>query len=211
MNYKKIIDISWPIIETMTAYKDRSVVKIQPTKTWEKDHAREALVTLGTHTGTHVDAPSHFMQGGQSIDQLNLLTLIGPCMVFDMTHIDDSIGFDDVKSLDVDSGKIVLFKTRNSEREYDALFDPNFIYLHKSAAKFLAQKNVRAVGIDYLGIERGQAEHETHLMLLEKNIPIIEGLRLGHVEPREYFLCCLPLKLQGLEAAPARAILLEDF
>lgn len=211
MNYKKIIDISWPITEAMTAYKNRSVVKIQSTKTWEQDHAREALVTVGTHTGTHVDAPPHFMQNGQTIDQLNLSTLVGPCVVFDMMHIEDSIGFDDVKSLDVDAEKIILFKTRNSDREHDALFDPNFIYLHKSAAEFLAQKNICAVGIDYLGIERGQAEHETHLLLLEKNIPIIEGLRLGHVEAREYFFCCLPLRLQGLEAAPARAILLEAF
>lgn len=209
MNFKKIIDISWPISESMTAYKDRSVVKFVHTKTWEQDHAREALITLGTHTGTHVDAQPHFMEHGATVDQLDLSKLIGPCTVIDMLHIDDHIDADDLKNLEIEPDQIVLFKTKNSALKSDDLFHASFIYLNQSAAKFLAEKKVKAVGIDYLGIERNQPGHETHLHLLEKNIPIIEGLRLEHVQAGTYFLCCLPLPLQGLEAAPARAILMQ--
>lgn len=209
MNYKKIIDISWPISENMTAYKDRKVVAVTHTKTWEVDKAREALITLGTHTGTHVDTPPHFMEQGPTIDQLDLAKLIGPCTVFDMTHIQDSIGCDDLEKLPIRADQIILFKTKNSALDPNALFNPQFIYLNVSGARFLADKKVRAVGIDYLGIERGQSGHETHLCLLEKDIPIIEGLRLSHVQAGEYFFCCLPLALAELEAAPARAILMQ--
>lgn len=209
MNYKKIIDISWPVCEGMTAYKDRKVVAITHTKTWEQDQAREALITLGTHTGTHVDAPPHFMEHGVTIDQLDLSKLVGPCTVIDMSHVDDHIGMDDLKNIEIQPDQIILFKTKNSVLESNASFNATFIYVHQSAAAFLAEKNVRAVGIDYLGIERGQPCHETHLRLLEKNIPIIEGLRLAQVQPGEYFFCCLPLALQGLEGAPARAILMQ--
>lgn len=209
MNYKKIIDISWPISQNMTAYKDKKVVVVTHTKTWEADKAREALITLGTHTGTHVDAPPHFMQNGPTIDRLDLATLIGRCTVFDMTHIDDCIKADDLKDLAILEDQIILFKTKNSALDPNAPFNPQFIYLNRSGAQLLAAQNVRAVGIDYLGIERGQQGHETHLCLLEKNIPIIEGLRLDHVPAGGYFFCCLPLALDGLEAAPARAILMQ--
>jgi arylformamidase len=210
MNYKKIIDISWPISQNMTAYKDRKVVAVTHTKTWEADKAREALITLGTHTGTHVDAPPHFMQNGPTIDQLDLAKLVGSCTVFDMTHVDDFIDAHDLKDLLILEDQIILFKTKNSALDHNTLFNPQFIYLNASGAQFLADKKVRAVGIDYLGIERGQPGHETHLRLLEKDIPIIEGLRLGHVQAGEYFFCCLPLTLAGLEAAPARAILMQE-
>lgn len=209
MNYKKIIDISWPISENMTAYKDRKVVAITHTKTWEADKAREALITLGTHTGTHVDAPPHFMEQGPTIDQLDLAKLVGPCIVLDMMHVDDCINAHDLKDLAIQADHIILFKTKNSALDPNTLFNPQFIYLRASAAQLLAEKNVRAVGIDYLGIERGQPGHETHLRLLEKNISIVEGLRLGHVQAGKYFFCCLPLALAGLEAAPARALLMQ--
>ena len=208
MNDKKIIDISWPISQNMTAYKDRKVVVVTHTKTWEADQAREALVTFGTHSGTHVDAPLHFMKYGSTIDQLDLAKLVGACTIFDMTHIDDSIDAHDLTDLPIPEDQIILFKTKNSALDPNALFNPQFIYLSTLAAQLLADKNVRAVGIDYLGIERGQPGHETHLRLLEKNIPIIEGLRLAHVQAGEYFFCCLPLALVGLEAAPARAVLI---
>lgn len=210
MKYINIIDISWPISQNMTAYKDRTVVTITHTKTWEQDSAREALVTLGTHTGTHVDAPPHFMEFGPTIDQINLSKLVGSCTVFDMTHVQDCIGAQDLKQCDLQENQIILFKTKNSMLDSDARFNPAFVYLSESGAVLLAKKNVKAVGIDYLGIERGQPGHETHLRLLEKNIPIVEGLRLEHVNPGNYFFCCLPLALQGLEAAPARAVLLQQ-
>ena len=126
-----------------------------------------------------------------------------------MSRIDDHIDAKDLEDVMIESDQIILFKTKNSALKSDDLFHASFIYLNQSAAKFLAEKKVKAVGIDYLGIERNQPTHETHICLLEKNIPIIEGLRLEHVQAGTYFLCCLPLRLQELEAAPARAILMQ--
>lgn len=209
MNYTKIFDISWPIEELMTAYKDKKVVSVTATKSWEQHHARESLVQLGTHTGTHVDMPSHFVEHGQTLDQLDIKKLVGPCVVIDCMHVDDCIMIDDIPSDYALEDRIILFKTKNSLLSSTDAFVSNFVYLSAQTAAFLAQKNVRAVGIDYLGIERNQPEHETHLKLLEKAIPIIEGLRLIEIDPGEYFFCCLPLALKGLEAAPARAILMR--
>ena len=90
------------------------------------------------------------------------------------------------------------------------MFHYNFVYVDKSAAEYLVQIKSVAIGIDYLGIERDQPQHDTHALLLQNNIPIIEGLRLGHVKPGYYTLMCLPLLIPGLDAAPARAILIED-
>jgi len=206
--YSKIIDISWPISSHMTAYKDRSVVAFTHTKIYEKDHAREAQIVLGTHSGTHVDAPSHFLEHGQPLDQIDLNYLIGPCKVLDLTNIEEKITAKDLYNFDIVENDRILLKTKNSFLDSNAPFDSLFVYLEKSGADYLAAKNIQSIGIDYLGIERNQPDHATHSIVLEKNIPIIEGLRLGHVEPGEYMLCCLPLALQGLEAAPARAILL---
>jgi len=206
--FTTIIDISWPISPDMTAYKDRSVVTFTATKTYEKDHVREATIVLGTHSGTHIDAPAHFLEFGQSLDKIDLSKLVGHCKVLDLTHIHEKITAQDLDMFDITDNNRILLKTKNSLLDAQARFDTGFVYLEKSGAEYLAAKNIISVGIDYLGIERNQPDHATHSILLEKNIAIIEGLRLGHVEPREYILCCLPLALQGLEAAPARAILL---
>ncbi len=203
-----IIDISWPISEGMTAYKDKKTVTFTAKKEFDRDKARETLLTLNAHSGTHIDAPSHFLQDGGTIDQLNLESVCGPCLVVDCTSVTEHITADDLKDVEIAPGMIVLFKTKNSEKSPENPFDPAFIYLEKSGAEYLASQKVKAVGIDYLGIERNQPDHETHTILLEKHIPIIEGLRLGEVTPGQYQLFCLPLALRGLEAAPARAILL---
>jgi len=100
-----------------------------------------------------------------------------------------------------------LFKTKNSALKNNAPFDPEFIYLDKTGAKYCVEQKIKAVGIDYLGIERNQPGHETHALLLENNIGIIEGLRLAHAEADQYFLICLPLLIPGADASPARAIL----
>jgi len=207
--YSKIIDISWPISPDMTAYKDRSIVTFTQTKTYEKDHAREATVLLGTHSGTHVDAPAHFLEHGQSLDQIDLNCLIGSCKVLDLTYVQEKITEQDLRAFNITQDDRILLKTKNSFLDSNARFDGLFVYLEKSGAEYLVSKNIRSIGIDYLGIERNQADHATHELLLHNNISIIEGLRLGHVEPDEYTLCCLPLLLSGLEAAPARAVLLK--
>jgi arylformamidase len=208
----KIIDISWPISPTVTEYKDRRTVRLEAAKTFEKDGVRESVISMNVHTGTHVDAPAHFLLHGGSIDATPLTSLVGPCVVLDCTDIKDAITAEDLERYAdlCSAGDIVLLKTLNSDEPADGPFNKNFIFLAASGAQFLADLEVKAVGIDYLGIERGQADHATHEILLSRGMPIIEGLRLAAAQPGRYHVCVAPLLLQGLAAAPARAFLIEE-
>lgn len=206
----KIIDISWPISDEMTTYKNKDNVLIQSTKTYEADVVRETTLTIHSHTGTHIDAPSHFIKDGLSIDQLDPLCCSGSAQVIDMTRVSDCITKDDLITITIKSDHIILFKTKNSALSPTASFNYNFIYVDASAASYLAEQSIRAVGIDYLGIERNQPQHETHLTFMQHNIPIIEGLRLQDVQAGIYTLWCLPIKIPGLDGAPARALLIQE-
>jgi arylformamidase len=205
----KIIDISWPINESMTEYKDAKSVKFTPTRTMENNNVREWHISMSNHTGTHVDSPAHFLPTGQTIDKVSLEHLIGPARVIDLTSVVEKITAASLESLAICSGEIILLKTTNSFREHTDRFTYNFVYIDESAAHYLVAKKIKAIGIDYLGIERNQPNHETHTMFMQMNIPIIEGLRLGSVTAGNYFLCCLPLYAIGIDAAPARAVLIQ--
>ena len=194
----------------MTAYKDRKTVSFEATKTFEHDRVRESKITLSTHTGTHVDAPAHFLPGGETIDATPLEMLMGNCLVLDFTSVKEKITRADLEIYDIDDEDIILLKTKNSSLSPTAPFETDFVYLEESGAQYLIEAGAKAVGIDYLGIERQQADHATHKALMLAALPIIEGLRLGHVHEGEYSIACLPLQTVGLEAAPARVILIED-
>lgn len=204
----KLIDISWPIFPGMSEYKDRNSVQFQQTKTFEKDQARETLMSMHVHTGTHVDAPAHFIHHGKTIEQVDVHSICGPCQVIDCTQVPEKITENDLAHHALHASDIILLKTSNSALEPTQPFHQQFVYLEHSGAQYLIQKKVKAVGIDYIGIERSQRNHETHTALLSHDISIIEGLRLGHVKPGAYFLICLPLLTIGIDAAPARAVLL---
>lgn len=206
----KIYDISWPVFNGMTEYKDRSVLHIKQTKTFEKDYVRESLITIGSHTGTHIDSSAHFLKEGKSVEEVNPLLGVGPAQVIDMTHLDNCIDAVDIDKIEIKPNLLVLFKTKNSQLDVNAPFDHNFIYVTAAAAQKLLEKQVRGVGIDYLGIERNQPNHETHTTFMEHDIAIIEGLRLAHVNAGDYFMWCLPISLPGIDAAPARAVLIEE-
>lgn len=206
----KIFDISWTISEHITTYKDKKNVSLERIKTIESDHVNETLMTLHSHTGTHIDAPSHFLADGKSIDQLDLLACSGNAHVIDLTHIKQHITKQDIEHIPFGKDTIVLFKTENSYIAETAPFTYDFVYIKSCAAEYLAAMNIRAVGIDYLGIERDQKDHETHRAFMQRNIPIIEGLRLADVPAGNYMLWCLPLKIQGLDGAPARALLIAQ-
>lgn len=203
-----IIDISWPISPAMTSYKNSKPTVFTPLKSFEVDGVRDSNFTCNTHTGTHVDAPSHFIKNGNSIDQIPLDRLIGAATVIDVSNVDGPITALVLQREIIHAGEIILLKTKNSALSPSAPFNFDFVFLASSAAAWLAQHGVKAVGIDYLGIERNDPTHATHTILLEKNIPIIEGLRLEHVTPGRYQFYCLPLAIIGLEASPARAILI---
>ncbi len=209
--YMEIIDISWPISEQMTRYKNKSVIQLQTIKTFDHDKVRQTSILMDSHTGTHVEAQAHFMHDGITTDKIGLQQYCGRCSVIDMTFVGDSITDEHLSLVHIEPNSILLFKTTNSELEDNAPFDSNYVYLSESGAAYLSEKQVNAVGIDYLGIERSQEAHITHRTLMENNIVIIEGLRLRKVHAGNYFFICLPLAFVGIEAAPARAILFEDF
>lgn len=208
----RVIDISWPISTATTGYKDRSVVAFDEVKNFNRDGVRETNIHLSSHTGTHVDAPSHFLHEGKTIDELSLSKVIGDCVVLDMTTCAERITRDCLMAHDhqIVEGSIVLLRTTNSDVSPTDKFSPHFVYLEASGALYLAEKKVKAVGIDYLGIEHSQPGHPTHEALMHADVTIIEGLRLGHVQPDNYLFVCLPLYTIGLEAAPARAILMTN-
>ncbi|MCE1248187.1 MAG: cyclase family protein [Firmicutes bacterium] len=207
-----IIDISIPITPDMTVYKDQPDKKpvFKTTRSIEAgDRARETDICLNTHTGTHIDAKSHFLKDGEGISHFPLHHFIGKCRVIDLTSVKEKISENDIRDKEINEGDIILFKTANSLRTKPG-FNFDFIYVDKTAAGFLAGKKIKTVGIDSLGIERAQPENETHKTLLSNNIAIIEGLNLAETEEGEYFLCCPPLSLGNLDASPARAVLIKD-
>lgn len=206
----KMLDISWPITAGMTEYKNRGSVKLAAIRTFEEHGMRETMLSLHSHTGTHIDAPSHFLRDGKSSEFVLLEALNGPCRVLDMTHITDCITQDDLVAHNIQEGERILFKTKNSARSATEPFDALFVYVAKDAAAYLATAQVACVGIDYLGIERNQPAHETHEILLGNNVVIIEGLRLQDCMPGSYQLWCLPLAVQGVDGVPSRAVLVSN-
>ena len=203
-----IIDISWPITERMTTYKNNNKIAIENLSKPSSD-AIEHRISLHTHTGTHIDAPLHFLKDGKSIDQIPLTQYMGPCRVIELDPTIAVISESVLKKYAFENQEIVLFKTRNSQLPDDAPFNGEFVYLDKSGAEYLIQQKIKTIGIDYLGIERNQPNHETHTLLLSKGCGILEGLRLAHVDEGHYVLACLPLAFKHLDGAPARAVLLQ--
>lgn len=205
-----IIDISWPISPAMTTYKQETKVQFNTLKTLAIDGSQKTQIILDTHTGTHVDMPAHLIKDGATSEKVELESLFGPCVVVDLSSVDGAITAAHLEEYDFEECDVVLIKTKNSNAFPDAPFNPAFVYLDASAAEFFAEMtDVQAVGFDYLGIERNQPNHETHTMLFNAGITVIEGLRLRTVAEGEYFFVCLPLAVQGLDGAPARAILVE--
>jgi len=205
----KFIDISWPLDEDTTIMPGEQPVLLEPIKTFAKDAVREHIIHLNAHTGTHVDAPSFLLRDGKTIDQIDIHTTIGPAVVLNLTGVEGSIKKEHLDALEINEGDIVLLKTKNSSLDPTAAYDSSFVYLDPSAAEYLVQKKVKTVGFDYITLEPEKEFDQSHRILLEKGITIIGGLRLFFVTPGLYFLVCLPLNVIGIEAAPARAVILD--
>jgi len=203
-----IYDISMEISPTIQTYKnDTSKSPIfKHTSGFDKNGSYETTLTIGLHTGTHVDYPLHMIEDGNTSDTEVLENLIGSSKVFDLTSVTNSIDYEDIKNLDIKENDFILFKTTNS---FDTEFNFDFVYVNESAAKHLATLKIRGVGIDSLGIERAQTGHPTHKALLSNDIIIIEGLRLKDVTEGAYQLYCLPLKISNTEASLARVIIIN--
>ena len=173
------------------------------------DSANVSFLHFGAHTGTHVDAPAHFIQGGRKIDALALETLMGPARVIRVPDDIAEIGPDFLVKCDLEQVERVLFHTRNSNFWSEG-FRKDFTHLSPEAAERLVNLGVKLVGTDYLSIEKFHSgHHRTHITLLSKNVVIVEGLNLSDVPEGDYELICLPLKIaEGAgDGAPARAVL----
>jgi arylformamidase len=207
----KIHDISWPIFSAMTSYKNQFPVTISVLKEFKKDRVRLSSMHCSNHTGTHVDAPSHFLKDGITIDKMPLELFFGDAVVLDCTNIKEKITAENlaVHEEKIKQNLFILFKTKNSFLKPDAPFDVDFVYLEKSAAAYLASKKIKGIGFDYLGIEREQKNHETHSIFMENTITIVEGLRLSHINPGIYQFFATPLLINKSDGAPARAFLIE--
>jgi arylformamidase len=167
---------------------------------------------LSAHTGTHADARMHFIPGGWTIDALELSRCVGPCRVVDLTHIEGHVSRADLEAAEVAGTARLLFKTRNSELGLMAQeeFSEEYAAISLEAAEYLVEIGAETVGVDYLSVEPFEdKEFNTHHALLGADVVILEGLMLAGVEPGEYFLACLPLKLAGSDGSPARAILIR--
>jgi arylformamidase len=166
------------------------------------------MISMSTHTGTHMDAPRHMLRGGKSLDALPLEATIGPARVVEIRDR-ESIKAAELLKHGIRRGERILFKTYGSARRWQKPeFDPEYVYITAEAARFLASRGVRTVGVDYLSVGGyREGTHETHEILLEAGIWIIEGLNLSGVEPGRYDLVCLPLRIANGDGAPSRAAL----
>jgi arylformamidase len=209
----RIYDVSVPISARTPTYPGDPGIEIRDWLSLENgDAANVSALCFGAHTGTHVDAPAHFIKGAPQLQSLDLHTLIGGVQVIELPH--------DVMAIEashlaagVDKGaQRILFKTRNSEfwNETDGQFHTDYTYISPAAARKLIELGIRLVGIDYLSVERFASDNfETHELLLGKGVVIIEGLDLREVPAGTYEIICLPLKIAGGsgDGAPARVVL----
>jgi arylformamidase len=204
----QIYDISMSIDENIAVYGNQQDKK--PVLTVSKDYTSgnyyETRIDMDMHTGTHIDAPLHMLQGGHTMEGYDIARFVTECIVLDLTKAVGKITAADLRGKEIKPGAFILLKTKNSAGPG---YDPEFVYLEASGARYLKELGISGVGIDSLGIERAQPGHETHKTLLGSGIVILEGLRLSGIEEGAYQLIALPLKICGTEAAPARAILMR--
>ena len=203
----EILDVSIPIRTRMPIYPaDAGVALRRIDAIADGAVANVSAVDLGAHTGTHVDAPDHFLDGAGGVDTVALEPLIGPAVVVDATAVDKTLDAAAVAAAGVPAGaERVLFRTRNSQLWEQEEFNEDFVSFDASGARALLDAGVRLVGIDYLSI----GDPGAHRALLGADVAVVEGLDLRAVEPGPYQLVCLPLKLVGSDGGPARAVLLR--
>ncbi|KIL36262.1 cyclase [Cohnella kolymensis] len=204
----RIYDISMTIEETMQVWKSYEHKKpsITNVQNHSQDKPHESQLNMNVHTGTHVDAPLHMIANGETIETIPLERLVGPARVLDLTHLKGFITKEDLLPFAIQRGERLIFKTSSS---YSEEFDVEFVYLRADGAHYLAEIGIGLVATDALGIERAQPEYTTHRTLMRNGIIIVEGLRLKEVEAGNYTLVIAPLKLTGIDAAPARAFLMD--
>jgi arylformamidase len=203
------IDISVTMRSGMAHWPGNPPVRVERMLDMDKgDPCNVSVMSLGAHTGTHMDAPLHFIRDGASLETLPPDATIGPARVIEIKD-KESIKPAALQPHKLRRGERILFKTRNSTRSWKMeRFDEDFVYISKEAAQYLVDHGIQTVGVDYLSVGGFRKDGlETHQILLGASLWIIEGLNLSKVAPGKYELICLPLKVLNSDGAPARALL----
>ena len=206
---RRYYDVTMTIKEGMISWPSDGPVKVERVRSMEKgDRLNQSRLDMSAHTGTHIDAPVHFVDGAAGISAIALDNLMGSVLVVDLTGL-KQIGRENLLTSNIPDGtKRLILKTDNSDLIARDIFEENFCYLTEDGAKYLLEKGIKLVGIDYLSIaEYGKGE-VVHRALLSSGIVIIEGLDLRGVPAGIYQMTALPLKIAGCDGAPARVVLI---
>lgn len=211
---KNIIDVTLRISPGLMTWPGDPPVEIVRTSRLEDGaDANVSQLRLGSHTGTHVDPPAHFIPGGATIDEIPLDALMGEAIVVEVMGTGGLVEAEHLGALSIDADATrLLVKTENSRfwLEPSSRFPDDFVALSESAARWLVRRRVRMVGVDFLSVERdGHPDYPVHRTLLGTGVVIVEGLDLSRVRPGRYTVVCLPLRIEGGDGAPARVVLIE--
>ena len=210
----KIFDISVALSPDLPVWPGDPKIELKRFRSISQGHtSNDSQIACSVHSGTHIDAPAHFIENGKTIEQLPLDVLIGKATVVELlTHDIITPETLEAQALTAET-KRILFKTKNSAlwTDYSHQFNPDFVALSSKAASWIVDKGIRLVGIDYLSVQMfSDDEPHTHRTLLDAGVVIVEGLDLRDVNAGTYQLICLPIKLDGSEGAPARVVLIEQ-
>lgn len=207
-----LLDVSAPLRDGLVHYPDNTPFHRHEQRSVTRgDRSTNSELSLGAHTGTHVDAPAHFLAEGHGVDGLDLEACLGPCWVADLTGVEGAISAADLEAAGVPADvERLLGKTRNSGWTDDVEFREDFCAYDASAARWCVDRGLRLVGIDYLSVEprgSGPAGNPTHKTLLAAGVVVLEGLELAAAEPGAWELIALPLRVVDGDGAPARVLL----
>ncbi len=206
----RIYDLSLGISPDLPVWPGDPAIKLERVKSMSQGaNNNVSHLSCGVHVGTHVDAPLHFVDGGAGVEKLPLKVLTGRVYVVEMRRA-ETIDAAALEASDLPPRtRRVLFRTRNSDywARKSPDFQKDFVAIEPSGAEWLVRKGVQLVGVDYLSVAPFGRSQETHTILLQAGIVVVEGLNLSDVRRGRYTLYCLPLKLIGSDGAPARAIL----
>jgi len=207
INPSEWFDVTAPIFPGMSHWPGDPEISIHHVKEKQRgDMANVSLIKMGSHTGTHMDAPLHFIKHAKDISQLPIDCMVGRALVITIKD-KEKITLEEIKDTGIEEGMHVLFKTSNSAQDWTVKYMSDYVYVSTEVAHFLKDKKIKVVGVDYLSIGHEHNDKEVHLTLLGAGIWIIEGLRLQEVPSGEYDIFCFPLKLLGGDGAPSRVLL----
>lgn len=203
-----LIDISVTIGEDLPIWPGSPGFRLDPLERMDEGAvANVSQLTCDVHTGTHIDAPRHFVDDGKTVDQIPLDVLVGPAVVARVPNEIDTITAEVLDDLNIpDETDRLLLRTRNSTlwSKCPATFQQDYVALGPNAAQWVVDHGLRCIGVDYLSVQLYDDGPETHQVLLRDDVVVIEGLNLMNVGPGRYELLCMPIKLQGADGAPAR-------